>query len=89
MKKFIVLMMTVLLSVVIFTQTITFWHTQVESDRQQRLRALAQIFEAQTGIKVNLVPIEENEILEQIPRAVQSGTLPDLVEGNFSYFVTR
>lgn len=79
-------MMTVLLSVVIFTQTITFWHTQVESDRQQRLRALAQIFEAQTGIKVNLVPIEENEILEQIPRQFNLELCPIWWKGEFLLF---
>jgi len=83
-KKLTVVILAVLVSAMVFTQTITFWHTQVETDRQQRIRALAQIFEAQTGITVNLVPIEENEILEQIPRAVQAGTLPDVVEGGIS-----
>ncbi|PNR92463.1 ABC transporter substrate-binding protein [Petrotoga sp. 9PWA.NaAc.5.4] len=84
MRKLLAVFLVVLMSALIFTQSITYWHTQVETDRQQRIRALAQIFQAQTGIKVNLVPIEENEILEQIPRAVQAGTLPDVIEGGIS-----
>lgn len=84
MRKLLAVFLVVLMSALIFTQSITYWHTQVETDRQQRIRALAQIFQAQTGITVNLVPIEENEILEQIPRAVQAGTLPDVVEGGIS-----
>lgn len=84
MKKLLVLLTVLLVGLLVMSETISYWTTQVESDRQQRIKALAQIFEAQTGIKVEVVPIEENEILKQIPIAQKSNTLPDVIEGGIS-----
>ncbi|BBE30302.1 ABC transporter substrate-binding protein [Tepiditoga spiralis] len=81
MKKLIVLIIVLSISLFVFSKTITFWTTETESDRQQRINALATIFEAQTGIEVKVVPIQENDLLKQIPVAKNSGTLPDLLEG--------
>ncbi|WP_240739377.1 extracellular solute-binding protein [Marinitoga lauensis] len=80
MKKLLVLMLVVVLVSAAFAK-ITFWTTEVESDRMQRIRALATIFKAQTGIDVEVVPVEENDLLKQIPIAKNAGTLPDLLEG--------
>ena len=84
MKKLLVVMTVLLVGLLVMSETITFWTTQVESDRQQRIKALAQIFESQTGHKIEIVPIEENEILRQIPLAQKSNTLPDVTEGGIS-----
>src|SRR6056297_2794913 len=84
MKKLLVVMTVLLVGLLVMSDTITFWTTQVESDRQQRIKALAQIFESQTGHKIEIVPIEENEILRQIPLAQKSNTLPDVTEGGIS-----
>ncbi len=84
MKKALIFLTVLMLSVFVFGESITFWTTQVESDRQQRIKALAQIFEAQTGIEVEIVPVEENDLLKQIPIAQNSGTLPDVMEGGIS-----
>ncbi|KAF2956614.1 extracellular solute-binding protein [Marinitoga sp. 38H-ov] len=80
MKKLLVLMLAVILVSSVFAK-ITFWTTEVESNRMQRIRALATIFKAQTGIEVEVVPVEENDLLKQIPIAKNAGTLPDLLEG--------
>ncbi|MBM7558882.1 ABC transporter substrate-binding protein [Marinitoga litoralis] len=80
MKKLLVLMLVVILVSSVFAK-ITFWTTEVESNRMQRIRALATIFKAQTGIEVEVVPVEENDLLKQIPIAKNAGTLPDLLEG--------
>ncbi|HOO73897.1 MAG: extracellular solute-binding protein [Thermotogae bacterium] len=79
MKKLFVLMMVFILSVSAIAE-ITFWTTETESNRQTRIKALAAIYEAQTGVKVNVVPIEENDLMTQIPVAKNSGTLPDVLE---------
>ncbi|MGM0640679.1 MAG: ABC transporter substrate-binding protein [Thermotogota bacterium] len=84
MKKFLVLITVLLVGLLVMSETITFWTTQVESGRQQRIKALASIFESQTGHKIEIVPIEENEILRQIPLAQKSNTLPDVTEGGIS-----
>jgi multiple sugar transport system substrate-binding protein len=84
MKKLFVLTVVLLIGVFAFANSITFWTTQVESDRQQRIKALAQIFEVQTGIQVEVVPVEENELLRKIPIAQNAGTLPDVMEGGIS-----
>jgi multiple sugar transport system substrate-binding protein len=84
MKKLLVLLTVILVGLTVMSETITFWTTQVESNRQQRIKALAQIFNAQTGHTVEIVPIEENEILRQIPIAQKSNTLPDVIEGGIS-----
>ncbi len=80
MKK-LALIVIVLLVVSFAFADIVFWTTEVESNRMARINALAQIFEAKTGINVKVVPIQENDLLKQIPIAKQSGTLPDVLEG--------
>lgn len=82
MKRLLILVFLVLLIAGLTTATtITFWHTQVETERAERIRALATIFKATTGIDVEIVPVEENDLLTQIPVAKASGTLPDVIEG--------
>jgi multiple sugar transport system substrate-binding protein len=80
MKKSAIFIVLALLVAFAFAD-ITFWTTEVESNRMARINALAQIFEAKTGIHVKVVPIQENDLLKQIPIAKESGTLPDLLEG--------
>lgn len=79
MEKFYLLIMIFVLSISVMAE-LTFWTTETESNRQTRIKALATIYEAQTGIKVNVVPIEENDLMTQIPVAKNSGTLPDILE---------
>ncbi len=80
MKKISIIIVAVLLVSFAFAD-ITFWTTEVESNRMARINALASIFEAKTGIHVKVVPIQENDLLKQIPVAKESGTLPDVLEG--------
>jgi len=82
MRKGIVLtLMILLITGLTFSTTITFWTTEVESNRLERIKALAILFESVYDIKVEVVPVEENDLLKRIPIAKGSGTLPDVVEG--------
>lgn len=81
MKKVLVLLLVLVLFASLATAKIIFWTTEVESNRMQRIRALATLFRAKTGIVVEVVPVEENDLLRQIPIARASGTLPDVIEG--------
>lgn len=82
MKRLLVLLFVIVFVAAIGTAaSITFWHTQVETERAERIRALATIFEASTGVEVEVVPVEENDLLTQIPIARAAGTLPDVIEG--------
>lgn len=80
-KTFFILVIVALLGTMVFAESITFWHTQVESNRMQRIQALATIFQAQTGIQVNIVPVEENALFTRIIASRAGGTLPDIMEG--------
>ena len=42
-------------------QEITFWSTEVQPERLAKQEQIVADFEAATGIKVNLVPVEESE----------------------------
>jgi len=62
-------------------QTIEFWTTQTQSDRQKVIKALAQTFEAlNPSIKVNVVPVEENDMAAQMAAASAAGKLPSIIE---------
>ncbi|HPE69705.1 MAG TPA: extracellular solute-binding protein [Thermotogota bacterium] len=79
-KVLLVSLLVFLVGVFAFGEKITFWTTEVESNRQQRIRALTTIFEATTGIEVEVIPVEENDLFTQITAAKTAGTLPDVME---------
>ncbi|OAA30621.1 ABC transporter substrate-binding protein [Kosmotoga arenicorallina S304] len=82
MKKLLVVaLMLLLVASIAFTAKITFWTTETESNRLQRIRTLATLFKVRYGVEVEVVPVEENDLLRQIPIAKASGTLPDVIEG--------
>ncbi len=86
-KSFLVFALVTLIVGAIFAQSITFWTTEVESNRMQRIQALATIFQAQTGIKVNVVPVEENALFTRIIASKAAGTLPDIMEAGIEPFL--
>lgn len=63
--------------------TVEFWTAQTQTDRMQTIQLLADTFEAlNDGVKVKLVPVDENEMATQMAAAVAAGTTPQLIEVN-------
>ncbi len=58
---------------------VTFWTTENQPERVERQEAIAAAFEeANPGVDVRVVPVEENEIDRLMVVNLASGTLPDL-----------
>ncbi|TVR06481.1 MAG: extracellular solute-binding protein [Spirochaetaceae bacterium] len=60
-------------------RTITLWTTEEQPVRMDAQRAIADRFTAQTGIRVELVPVTESLIGERVTAAFSAGDLPDLI----------
>lgn len=58
---------------------ITYWTTESQPARMVVQERIAADFEAQTGITVNVVPVEENELGERATAAFSAGELPDVI----------
>lgn len=58
---------------------LTVWTTQVQPERIEVQEQLGADFEAETGISVEFVPIEESALAERVTAAFGAGDLPDLI----------
>jgi len=58
---------------------LTFWTTQVQPERIEVQEQIASDFEAQTGISVEIVPVEESALAERVTAAFGAGALPDVI----------
>ncbi|SHH44331.1 ABC transporter substrate-binding protein [Thermosipho atlanticus] len=79
-KLFVVLLFLVSLTIVFASGKLVFWHTQVEENRQKVINQLAKTFSIETGIEVEVVAVEENEMFSKLAAAKAAGTLPDIIE---------
>ncbi|WP_036223678.1 ABC transporter substrate-binding protein [Mesoaciditoga lauensis] len=79
-KSLLVIALVTLVITGLFAQSITFWTTETESNRMQRIQALATIFQAKTGISVTIVPVQENDLFSRLAASKAAGTLPDVME---------
>ena len=60
---------------------IDFWSTQTQSDRQATIQVLIDTFEIMNpNVKINLIPVDENDMPTQINTAAAAGNLPALLE---------
>lgn len=59
--------------------TITFWSTENQPARAEKTQAIIDRFTEQTGIGVELVLVEENDIDSVMAANFAAGTLPDVV----------
>ncbi|QTA38321.1 sugar ABC transporter substrate-binding protein [Thermosipho ferrireducens] len=81
MKKFFFIISLILVFTVVLGQgKLVFWHTQVEENRQKIINQLVETFEIETGINVDVVAVEENEMFSKLAAAKAAGTLPDIIE---------
>ena len=60
-------------------RVITLWTTEEQPERLDVQRRIAAGFEAQTNIKVEVVPVTENQLGERVTAAFSAGSLPDIV----------
>lgn len=61
-------------------ETITFWTTENQPERVERQEAIAAAFmEANPGVTVEVVPIEQNELGQLMTVNLAAGTLPDVM----------
>jgi multiple sugar transport system substrate-binding protein len=58
---------------------LTLWTTQVQPERIEVQQQIAADFEAETGISVEIVPVEESAMAERVTAAFGAGDLPDVI----------
>jgi multiple sugar transport system substrate-binding protein len=58
---------------------ITFWTTEVEQDRLEIQRDIAQGFTNKTGIGVRVIPVQENFLAARVTAAYAARSLPDVL----------
>lgn len=78
MKK-LALFLSLLVWVSISYAQLTFWTTEEQPERLERQQAIANAFEAETGISVEVVPVSENLMGERVTAAFAGGDLPDVI----------
>ncbi len=58
-----------------------FWTTQTQSDRQATIQVLIDTFQIMNpNVKINLIPVDENDMATQLNTAAAAGNLPALIE---------
>ena len=62
-------------------KTLTVWSEENLPPRMAATRKLAAAFEKQTGIKVNLVGVDEDQLPQLVESAAAAGKLPDVMGG--------
>lgn len=79
MKRLLGIFVTLaLLSGVAFAQ-LTFWTTEEQPERLEVQRNIAEAFEAQSGVSVEVIPVTENQMGERVTAAFAAGELPDVI----------
>ena len=69
-------------------EKLTFWTPEVEPARLQIQRMLTERFTAETGIEVELAPVEESELTSRIVAAAAADALPDVLFAPLNLVVT-
>ena len=64
---------------------ITFWTTEVQPARMEKQMDMAKSFEAKTGIKVEVIPVEEKDLGARATAAAAAGNLPDVIYHTLQY----
>ena len=64
---------------------ITFWTTEVQPARMEKQMEMAKSFESKTGIKVEVIPVEEKDLGSRATAAAAAGNLPDVIYHTLQY----
>ncbi len=66
-----------------------FWTTQTQSDRQSTIQVLIDTYTTlYPNVKINLVPVDENDMVSNVQTGAMSGTLPAMIEGSADMHVS-
>lgn len=66
-------------------QEIRFWTTETQPERVALQEAMAKDFEAASGIKVQVIPVEEKDLGTRATAAFAAGDLPDVIYHTLQY----
>ena len=66
-------------------QTLKFWTTEEQPDRLAKQQAMADDFEAQTGVSVDVIPVTEKDLGKRATAAFAAGDLPDVIYHTLQY----
>ena len=66
-----------------------FWTTQTQSDRMATIQVLIDTYTTlYPNVKINLVPVDENDMVSNVQTGAMSGTLPAMIEGSADMHVS-
>ena len=66
-------------------QEIKVWTTETQPARLERQAKMAAEYEASTGVKVEMIPVEESEMGTRATAAFAAGDLPDVIYYGLQY----
>ncbi|MGR3756979.1 MAG: ABC transporter substrate-binding protein [Tranquillimonas sp.] len=66
-------------------QSLRFWTTEEQPERLAAQQELAQEFEAETGIAVEVIPVTESDLGTRATAAFAAGDLPDVIYHTLQY----
>ena len=66
-------------------QELRFWTTEHQPARMAKQQEMAAEFEAKTGIKVNVIPVEESDLNTRVTAAFAANDLPDVIYYTLQY----
>ncbi|WP_420349512.1 ABC transporter substrate-binding protein [Pelagibius sp.] len=66
-------------------ETIRFWTTEEQPERLAKQQALAQEFEAKTGVTVEVIPVSETDLGKRATAAFAANDLPDVIYHTLQY----
>ena len=69
----------------VMADTIRFWTTEEQPDRLAKQQAMAEAFEARTGVSVEVIPVTESELGTRATAAFAAGDLPDVIYHPLQY----
>ncbi len=64
---------------------IRFWTTEEQPERLAKQQEMAAAFEAETGIKVEVIPVSESDLGTRATAAFAAGDLPDVIYHTLQY----
>ncbi len=67
---------------------LSFWTTEIEPKRLAIQKDLANHFNQATGIKVEVVPVEESKLPARVVAAAAANALPDMIFVSLDYVIT-
>ena len=68
-------------------ESLRFWTTEEQPDRLAKQAALAEEFEAKTGIAVEVIPVTEKDLGTRATAAFAAGDLPDVINHTLQYLL--